>query len=161
MARRSFALCVASFLVAIVGCASSQPPPQETLILRSPSAAVPPYLRELVSGKTLGLYIPNEMRPVAIDYLRAAGAIIVEGGQPELQLDGSWKSETVYYPLGLSVNSSRVHGQRAIVELQLKGLRPDGARQILLQGRGEAIHDASNSARGVNLAGRRALLNLH
>jgi hypothetical protein len=161
MGWRSLALGLACLALAASACARPQPDARETVVLRSPSDAVPAYLREVVSGKTIYINVLPEMRPFTIDYLRAAGAIVVDRWPAELQIETRLRSDTATYPSGGFSGASRTGSPRTIIDVELSGLRKDGARQLLLQGRGEAVETAGGIARAIDLAGRRALLNLH
>jgi hypothetical protein len=155
-----FALGLACFPLFAWGCAPAQREGRDPTVLRTPSESAPAYLREVVSGKTIYLNVLPEMRAFTIDYLRAAGAIVVDRWPAELQMESRLRSDTATYPSGGFSGASRTGSPKTFIDVELLGLRQDGARQLLLQGRGEAL-EAGGISRAIELAGRRALLNLH
>ena len=175
--RQRLGVIVLAALLA-AGCATYDPrparvymPPQPGQAAAGQPAAVrqegfpPSFLREIVAGKSVTISAPDEFRGVAIDYLRAAGAIVVESYRAHFALETRSRSEYVRSG-GLLRDSIRVNGssifgdyQVAIVEVELKTTE---TRQLVFRGFGAAPYDQYGGwQRAVALAGRRALLNLH
>ena len=171
-------LAVAGIALLAAGCATYDPrparvymPPSQQTAAGQPAATVrqegfpPSYLREIVAGESVTINAPDEFRGVAIDYLRAAGAIVVESYRAHFALETRSRSEYVRSG-GLLRDSIRVNGsslfgdyQVAIVEIELKTTE---TRQLVFRGFGAAPYDQYGSwQRAGALAGRRALLNLH
>ncbi len=172
-------LAVVGLTVFVAGCgtvydprpARVYMPPQGQVAGQQPAAVVrqegfpPSYLREIVAGKSVTISAPDEFRGVAIDYFRAAGAVVVESYRAHFALETRARSEYIRSN-GLLRDSIRVNGsslfgdyQVAIVEVELK---TTDTRQLVFRGYGNAAYDQYGSwQRAVALAGRRALLNLH
>ena len=53
-----------------------------------------------MSGKTVYVNVLPEMRAFTIDYLRAAGAVVVDRWPAELQIETRLGSDTATYPSG-------------------------------------------------------------
>jgi hypothetical protein len=131
--------------------ASSQPSdvPRPSLPAEDPRN----YLRETVSGKTVYLYVPRQIRSFAIDYLRSLGARVIDRGRSDFELHTTIRWETV--------GDQRARGRKTIVEAELKAIRKDGSREIVLLGRAEGVHDGRDESRATALVGQRALLDLN
>lgn len=109
-------------------------------------------LREAVSGKTVELFVFRQIRAFAIDYLRSVGARIVDRGRPDFELHTSVRSE--------EVGHWRERKRKTIVEAELKAIRKDGSREVVLLGRAEGVHDGREASQATVLIGERALLDL-
>ena len=144
-------LAPALAVLVLARVASSQPSdvPRPSLPAEDPRN----YLRETVSGKTVYLYVPRQIRSFAIDYLRSLGARVIDRGRPDFELHTTIRWETV--------GDRRARGRKTIVEAELKAIRKDGSREIILLGRAEGVHDGRDESRATALIGQRALLDLN
>ncbi len=144
-------LAPALAVLVLTHVASSQP--SDSPMPSPPTEETRNYLREAVSGKTVYLYVPRQIRAFAIDYLRSLGAKIVDRGRPDFELHTTVRWETV--------GDRRARGRKTIVEAELKAIRKDGSREIVLLGRAEGVHDGRDESRATSVIGERALLDLN
>lgn len=119
--------------------------PQPTRI----TFTVPPEVRKLLTGKAVVLNVPNEMRPVTIDYLRDAGGVVVEGSRSAAwTLNARTRTERVF------VGTMR---DKLVVDAELAVRRDDYSWHVVMRGRGEELYYGHEYPQAIALAGQQAL----
>ncbi len=151
-------------LLLLTACAGSGGAPR---VAPAPQSLVSSAVKSLVEGKTASLQTPRELQAVALDYLRAAGAIVIDGGPSEFRLVALTATRTLTYcdtiPVigcGIRVNGSNVAGERVSVQVELRKALPDGSHQVAFMGSGQADHPGHDRQRAVDTALRWALARL-
>jgi hypothetical protein len=110
---------------------------------------VPDAIRTRLSQKAVALNVPHEMREVALDYIRDAGAVVIEQSHT-----ASWiiiarsRTERVF------VGTLR---EKVIVDAELAHRGDDQSWNVVMRGRGEELFYGHDWPDAVVSAGRQAL----
>ena len=144
-----FSVLLALMVFGATGCAPRQTEGRPS----APSPyTVSPSAREVLAGRTIGMTVPEEMRAVALQYLRVVGATVIEGGRPALLLDVRWRRQP---------DLELFDDEAYIVEVEVRSVEADGSRRLKLQGLGEAKDAGSSRRVTLARAAARDLFALH
>lgn len=150
----------------LAGCATYDPrprviyPPPKPAAVERPAAigGIPAPIAETIRGRKIYVYnLPQEVRGLAVDFVRAAGGAVVDYNADYEFRVRYWTQELSYAGgFGRVTFSGR---SELVFELALHDVRRDGL--LLFRGRGETILYGGYDAGGVLRAGAASFINLH
>jgi hypothetical protein len=106
-------------------------------------------IRNRITQKAVVLAVPRDVRAVALDYVRDAGGVVVEGSRaPSWKLTAKTRKERVM---------EGAMREKVVIEVELAHQGGDRSWKVVMRGQGEEFYQRHDWSQAVSAAARQAL----